>query len=72
MHQLVAALLIGAGISAGFKWIAREMARAADVARETQEQMARGPELNTVPKDLGKLEWDPEAGVYRPARHRSA
>jgi len=72
MPQLVAALLIGAGISAGVKWIAREMSRAADVARETQEQMARGPELNTVPKDLGKLEWDPEAGVYRPARRRSA
>ncbi len=72
MPQLVAALLIGAGISAGVKWIAREMARAADVARETQEQMARGPELNTVPKDLGTLEWDAEAGVYRPARHRNA
>ena len=33
MPQVVAAVLIGAGIAAGFKWIAREMARAVDDAR---------------------------------------
>jgi hypothetical protein len=69
MPQLVAAVLIGAGIAAGVKWIAREVARAAEVARE---EMARGPELKSVPKDLGTLEWDAEAGVYRPARRRNA
>jgi hypothetical protein len=72
MPQLVAAVLIGAGIAAGVKWIAREVARAAEVAREAHEQMARGPELKSVPKDLGTLEWDAEAGVYRPARRRNA
>lgn len=72
MPQLFAAVLIGAGIAAGVKWIAREVSRAAEMAREAQEQMARGPELKTVPKDLGTLEWDAEAGVYRPARRRNA
>jgi len=72
MPQLVAAVLIGAGLAAGVKWIARGMSRAADVARETHEQMMRGPELTPVPKDLGKLEWDAEAGVYRPQKRRNA
>ncbi len=72
MPQLVAAVLIGAGVAAGVKWIAREMTRAAEMAREAHDQMTRGPELRTVPKDLGTLEWDAEAGVYRPARRRNA
>lgn len=72
MPQIVAAVLIGAGFAAGAKWIAREVARAADLAREAQEQMARDRGLKPVLKDLGKLEWDADAGVYRPAPRRSA
>lgn len=72
MPQLVAAVLIGAGVAAGVKWIAREVARAAEIARQAHEQMTRPSELQTVPKDLGTLEWDAEAGVYRPARRRNA
>jgi len=72
MPQLVAAVLIGAGVAAGVKWIAREMARAADVARQAQEQMTRSPEMKSVPKDLGSLEWDADAGVYRPSKRRNA
>lgn len=70
MPQLVAAVIIGAGIAAGVKWLAREMSRATDVAREAHEQMTRGAELSSVPKDLGALEWDDEAGVYRPSNRR--
>jgi hypothetical protein len=72
MPQLVAVVLIGAGVAASVKWIAREMARASDAARQTHEQMTRGPELTPVLKDLGALEWDAEAGVYRPAKRRNA
>jgi ribose 1,5-bisphosphokinase PhnN len=71
MPQVFAAVLIGAGLAAGVKWIAREMSRAADLAREAHEQMTRAPEFQTVPKDLGALEWDAETGVYRPARGRA-
>jgi hypothetical protein len=71
MPHFIAAVLIGAGIAAGVKWIAREVSRAADAAHDAQQQMARGPEMKTVPKDLGKLEWDADAGVYRPARRRN-
>jgi hypothetical protein len=69
MPQVVAAVLIGAGIAAGVKWISRELTRASQAARMAHEQMkSRGP-LSASPKDLGQLEWDAEAGVYRPA-HR--
>ncbi|MFA5901212.1 MAG: hypothetical protein WC829_19090 [Hyphomicrobium sp.] len=70
MPQLVIAVLVGAGVAAGAKWIAREMARAAELARSTHEEMTRGPELKPVLKDLGTLEWDADAGVYRPTRGR--
>ncbi len=70
MPQVVAAVLIGAGIAAGFKWVAREMARAVDDARGAHNER---PTRNVAaPKDLGTLEWDAESGVYRPAGKRSA
>jgi hypothetical protein len=71
MPQVVAAVLIGAGIAAGVKWIAKEMSRAADAARVAHEQMTRRNSLDTAPKDLGALEWDADAGVYRPRGSRN-
>jgi len=67
MPQIVVAVLIGAGISAGLKWIAKEMGRAADEAR-----VAHGDNPISAPKDLGALEWDAKRGVYRPAHKRSS
>jgi hypothetical protein len=72
MPQLVAAVIIGAGVAAGVKWLAREMHRASDMAREAHAQMTRGSEIKSVPKDLGTLEWDAEAGVYRPGKRHDA
>jgi hypothetical protein len=64
------AVLVGAGIGAGMKWLAREMARAADAARMAHDRMSQPP-LKVAPKDLGTLEWDAEAGVYRPGGRRN-
>ena len=70
MPHLIAVVLIGAGIVAGVKWIAREVARAAG-GDSSQEQMVSNDPLATVPKDLGALVWDADAGVYRPATRRT-
>ncbi len=68
MPQVVAAVLIGAGIAAGVKWIAKEMARAADAARVAHDDLTRRRDpIDSTPKDLGTLEWDAKAGVYRPS-----
>lgn len=68
MPHVIAAVLIGAGVAASVKWITKEMARAAEAARAAHEQMTSRNPLQSVPKDLGTLEWDAVAGVYRPAR----
>ena len=73
MPQVVAAVLIGAGIAAGVKWIAKEMARAADAARVAHDELMRHRDpINAAPKDLGTLEWDAKAGVYRPSGKRAS
>jgi hypothetical protein len=70
MPHVMFAVLAGAAIGAGMKWLAREMARAADAARMAHDQMSRPP-LKVAPKDLGTLEWDADAGVYRPGGRRN-
>lgn len=71
MPQIVAAVIIGAGIAAGIKWLAREVARAAKSARVASEDLKRRKPARVKPTDLGALEYDAKAGVYRPARKRS-
>ena len=67
MPQVIALALLGAGVYAGYRWFAR-------TARELGEQMQRGEEelpqqaAGRIEKDLGALEYDPVAGVYRPAK----
>lgn len=72
MPQVVAAVLIGAGIAAGLKWLTKELTRAGEQTRLATEELKRrgAAAAMRTPKDLGALEWDAEAGVYRPsARH---
>jgi hypothetical protein len=73
----MAAVLIGAGIAAGVKWFVREMARSAEATRLAHEELSRRESNRDrtqpdrafgAPKDLGKLEYDPATGVYRPVR----
>jgi len=71
MPQVVAAVLIGAGIAAGVKWLVKEMARTAEATRLAHEELQRAGSVSTAPKDLGRLEWDAKAGVYRPAGKRA-
>ena len=71
MPQVIVAVLIGAGIGAGMKWLAREMTRAAEGARMAHEHMTRANPLQVTPKDLGTLVWDADAGVYRPGERNS-
>jgi predicted lysophospholipase L1 biosynthesis ABC-type transport system permease subunit len=71
MPQIVAAVLIGAGIAAGVKWLAREMARAAQATRLATEDLKRREPLTATPRDLGALEYDAKTGVYRPVRKRA-
>ena len=69
MPQAVTALLVGAGIVAGVRWLAKEIARVAEATRLAHDELSREEKGASIPvKDLGTLVWDPNAGVYRPSR----
>ena len=69
MPQILLLIAAGAGLYSGYKWVAREVARATDAAaRADQEVRRRTSHDSPAPKDLGSLEWDEEAGAYRPKR----
>jgi hypothetical protein len=69
MPQLVVLGLVGAGLYAGYRWLAREVRRAAAAAeRERAQSERRAAQTARIPRDLGALVWDDEARVYRPAR----
>ena len=53
MPQVIALVVVGAGLYAGYRWVSRYIA----------DQQPKG---RSQPKDLGNLEYDAEARVYRP------
>jgi len=62
MPQFVVIGLLGAGLYAGYRWITREVRRAVATDESAHARATH------VPRDLGTLEWDAEAGVYRPVK----
>ncbi len=71
MPQLIALALAGAGLYASYKWLTRGMAKSGGAAEQTGEAQARSATDATstaTPKDLGALDWDEAAGVYRPRK----
>jgi hypothetical protein len=69
MPHLVALALAGAGLYAGYRWVARQLDRvAAEAERAETEMRRRASEITGEPLDLGNLVWDEKAGVYRPGR----
>jgi hypothetical protein len=71
MPQIVAAMLIGAGIGAGIKWLTKEVGKAAQAARLAPEDLGGHEPVGMAPVDLGVLVYDPDTGVYRPAGKRT-
>ena len=67
MPQVIALALLGAGLYAGYRWLARTASEIAAEMRRAEDELghkARG----SIEKDLGALEFDPASGVYRPAK----
>ena len=67
MPHLYALALVGAGLYAGYRWLSRSaQVVAAEVRRAEDELRARAGV--PIQKDMGRLEYDPATGVYRPTR----
>lgn len=63
MPQFVIIALAGAGLYAGYRMVTRQLAKASRAADDLKRRAAAA-----APKDLGSLEFDADAKVYRPAR----
>lgn len=69
MPHLVVLALAGAGLYAGYRWVARQIDLVkAEAERAEMELRRRASEITGEPLDLGNLVWDEQAGVYRPGR----
>lgn len=67
MPQLMIAAALGAGLYAGYRFVARVVERMTEDARRAQEDLMRQAS-GVVEKNLGNLEYDPASGVYRPVK----
>jgi hypothetical protein len=65
--QLMVLALVGAGIYAGYRWFWRPARMVAAEVRRAGEEIQRASG-RTLEKDMGRLEYDPISGVYRPSR----
>ncbi len=74
MPQVIALILAGAGLYAGYKWVAKQLTSAAEEAARAREEelVRRQGEATGAPRDLGALEFDEKSGVYKPSEGRGA
>jgi hypothetical protein len=68
MPQLIGLALAGAALYAGYKRLSKELRRATEAAERARAELRRrAGEGPRSPRNLGALEWDERARVYRPA-----
>jgi hypothetical protein len=69
MPQLIALALLGAGLYAGYRWYTRTTKELATQLERAEDELRRRA-TGLTEKDMGRLEYDPTSGVYRPADRR--
>ena len=67
MPQLIVLALAGAGLYAGYRWLWRPARMVVAEVRRAEDELRRAA-ARSVEKDMGRLEYDPRTGVYRPVR----
>lgn len=70
MPHVFGVMLIATGLYAGGRWLARALAHQAEEAARVAEDLQRRAQSARSPKDLGALEYDSAAQVYRPKARR--
>lgn len=69
MAQLIVLALVGAAIYAGYRWLWLPARLIVAEVRRAEDEMRRAAMGRGYAKDMGRLEYDPHTGVYRPTRH---
>lgn len=66
MPQLIVMALVGAGLYAGYRWLSRSAKEITAEIKRTEDELLRRAAGRALEKDMGRLEYDPASGVYRP------
>ena len=73
MPPLIFLAVIGTGCYAGYKLFSKLIEQAQTPSRSETERLRREARAsNGTTRDLGELEWDEKAGVYKPRNDTSA
>jgi hypothetical protein len=64
--QLIVLALVGAGLYAGYRWLSRSAAEITAEVRRAEDELRHRAAGRAIEKDMGRLEYDPVSGVYRP------
>jgi hypothetical protein len=67
--QVIVLALLGAGLYAGHRWLARTSHEIAAELHRAEDALRQSPAGRPLEKDLGTLEYDPASGVYKPVKH---
>jgi len=68
MPQLIVIALIGAGFYAAYRWMRQASDAIAAELNRAEDDLRRRAAGGRIEKDLGRLEYDPTTGVYRPQK----
>jgi hypothetical protein len=68
MPQLIVIALIGAGFYAAYRWMRQASDAITAELNRVEDAHRRRAAGGRVEKDLGRLEYDPATGVYRPQK----
>jgi hypothetical protein len=68
--HLAVLALVGAGLYAGYRWLTRPAQEITAEARRTEDELRARAAGAAIQKDMGRLEYDAVAGVYRPVDRR--
>jgi hypothetical protein len=66
MPQLIVVALVGAGFYAAYRWMTRASEAITGELRRAEEELRQRTPDGRIEKNLGRLEYDPASGVYRP------
>jgi hypothetical protein len=58
--------LVGAGLYAGYRWLSRSAKEITAEIKRTEDELLHRAAGRALEKDMGRLEYDPVSGVYRP------
>ena len=68
MPQLIVIALIGAGFYAAYRWMRQASETITAELNGAEDELRRRAAGGRIEKDLGRLEYDPATGVYRPQK----